>query len=80
MRDVPVLLLEVNSDSGGLDKIRMKLQGACVVRLANSILAPKSRTFTLRAIYINADLIATEYTMYQTEDDQWKVSVPLIAK
>lgn len=77
--EFPVLLLEVASESNNADKYRMLLQGACVVRLANTVMKPKSR-FVLKALYINLNYVVEEHTMYQRENEIVQVIVPLISE
>jgi hypothetical protein len=81
VNSLPVLLLEVNSDARGGDRRRMLLQGACLVRLGNSLLKPKSR-FLVKAIYIDEHYRAVEYTMYRQENqsDVNKVILLLISE
>ena len=79
MKSLPVLLVEVNSVNGEADRSRMLLQGACLVRLGNSLVTPESR-FILKAIYIDENYRAIEHTMYQPENHPTldQVIVPLI--
>lgn len=66
MRDFPVLLLEVCSDSQGHDRNRMLLQASCLVRLGNAL--KKEEGFVTRAIYIDGSYHVTEYTFFQGKD------------
>jgi hypothetical protein len=67
LNDLPVLLLEVNSQRSEGDDCRMLLQAASVVRLVNAFLCDKSPDFVVKAIYIGENFIAIEYTVFQTE-------------
>ena len=78
-RDVPVLLLEVNSEGNEADKNRMLLQGACIVRLVNLLIKPGSR-FALKALYIDEHYDLHEHTMYQLENELLEVVFPLITE
>ena len=85
---IPVLILEVTSDVSKHDMWHMFLQGTCLVHLGNSLLKPGSPPFIVRAIYIDQDYYASEYTLYQAdsqtpgdeEGEVIKVIVLLIAK
>ncbi|KAI9435775.1 kinase-like domain-containing protein, partial [Lactarius indigo] len=62
----------------------MLLQASCLVRLGNALLTDKSSTFVVKAIHINHDYYAAEYTLYQKgsgPDDKvveyWKRSYDL---
>jgi len=67
VKDLPVLLLEVNSDEDGVDERRMILQASCVVRLGNAVLKDKSSKFVVKAICVDEAHNATVHTMYQRE-------------
>jgi hypothetical protein len=46
----------------------MLLQGACLVRLGNALLNVRGPSdFTIKAIYINRNYEATEYTLFQRQ-------------
>jgi hypothetical protein len=62
---LPVLLLEVSSNSNESDKNRMKLQAACLVRLGNAMIDSSSPAYFVMAIYVDGNYHATEYTFYQ---------------
>lgn len=67
---LPHLLLEVCSDqSMGRDRRRMLLQASCLVRLGNALLADKLPTFFVKAIYIDRDYHAVEYTLFQRRSE-----------
>ena len=66
---IPVLIIEVNSDAGKMDRRRMLLQGSCLVRLGNSLRKTESPPFIIKAIYIDEHYRAFEYTMYQLESE-----------
>lgn len=79
-RGLPVLLLEVTSDSGGeTDRNRMLLQGSCIVRLGESLLKANSPKFLVKAIYIDDNFCADEYTLF-TREILTDVIVPFIAE
>ena len=64
----PHLILEIISGGGQSDHYRMLLQAACLARLGNDYEKPKkssTRPFITSAIYIDADLCAHWYFMYQ---------------
>ena len=65
MQSLPVLLLEVHSAGKG-DRERMLLQASCLVRLGNSLFKDGSSQFIIKAIYIDKDFRAIEYTFYQS--------------
>lgn len=59
-------MLEVGSDGKqSRDKNRMLLQASCLVRLGNALLANGSSTFFVKAIYVDIEYHAFEYTLYQ---------------
>jgi hypothetical protein len=59
----PYLLLAVASQKGDLH--RLLLQASCLVRLGNALLTDKSPTFSVKAIHVDKDYYAAEYTLYQ---------------
>ncbi|KAI9435864.1 hypothetical protein H4582DRAFT_2059329 [Lactarius indigo] len=66
----PHVLLEICSDKvKKRDRRRMLLQASCLVRLGNKLITDKSpfesSTFFVKAIYIDHDYNAIEYTLYQ---------------
>ncbi len=69
MNEFPVLILEVESDTNRTDQRRMLLQAACLVRLGNALIKNKDPNFFIKAIYINSDYVANEYTCYENEPD-----------
>jgi len=71
---LPRLVVEVNSSLPGdwpQDLARMLLQGAAVVRLANTFMGAfkRKRNFVLVSVYIHADGTATRFTQYQVGGD-----------
>lgn len=66
VNDFPVLLLEVTSDPSKTDMHRMLLQAACLVRLGNALI--DGPEFLMKAIYIDDDYVATEYTLFQLDN------------
>lgn len=80
MGGFPHLLLEVSSDKlKERDKNRMLLQASCLVRLGNALLGDQSSTFFVKAIYINHDYCAVEYTLYQRGLDGEVVFLLIVA-
>ncbi|KAI9435402.1 hypothetical protein BJY52DRAFT_1197588 [Lactarius psammicola] len=74
IEDFPHLLIEISSDkTNKRDKSRMLLQAACLVRLGNRLITDNSSTFFVKAIYINYDYHADEYTLYQKGSEPDKV-------
>jgi capsid protein len=67
MAGIPVLILEVNSDANHSDQYRMFLQGSCIVRLGNSLRKSESPPFMVKAIYIDENYRALEYTLYESK-------------
>ncbi|KAH9015370.1 hypothetical protein EDB85DRAFT_2156742 [Lactarius pseudohatsudake] len=66
LSDLPHLLLEVNSDAEKKrDMNRMLLQASCLVRLGNALLANSQTSFFVKAIYIDGEYEAIEYTLFQ---------------
>ncbi len=65
MRGFPVLFLDTSSDIGRGDIL---LQASCLVRLGNALLKDRSPMFLVKAIYIDSDYYATEYTLYQRQN------------
>ncbi|KAH9163361.1 hypothetical protein EDB89DRAFT_1912738 [Lactarius sanguifluus] len=70
IKGFPHLLREISSDKlKQRDQRRMLLQAACLVRLGNKLITENSPleppTFFLKAIYIDHDYNAAEYTLYQ---------------
>ena len=63
MNGFPVLILEMCSSTQQEDERRMKLQAACLVRLGNALM--QSPEYVTKAIYIDDDYRATEYTFFQ---------------
>jgi hypothetical protein len=63
---IPLLLLEVSSDSSETDKDRMLLQASCLVRLGNALM--EKPEFLVKAIYIDDNFKATEFTLFQSAD------------
>lgn len=64
-KDFPYLLLGVSPKG---DVCRMLLQASCLVRLGNALLTDKS-SFFAKAIYVDRDYRAVEYTLYQRESE-----------
>lgn len=83
IRGFPVLILEVTSDPHNSDMTRMLLQASCLVRLGNSLLKTKSQDFLIKAIYIDSDYVATDYTLFLNKsdpnDDDLRVKLPPVA-
>jgi hypothetical protein len=70
INDFPHLLLEVCSDKlKGRDRNRMLLQASCLVRLGNALLADELSTFFVKAIYIDRNYHAVEYTLFQRKTE-----------
>ncbi|KAI9511686.1 hypothetical protein F5148DRAFT_1009184 [Russula earlei] len=71
--NLPRLIVEVNSASGSdpVDRTRLLVEGAAVVRLANRFLDAfkKEESFVLIAIYIWPTAIASQYFMFQNQKD-----------
>jgi hypothetical protein len=66
----PHVILEISSDKiKKRDHNRMLLQASCLVRLGNMLIADKSSTFFIKAIYIDHDFTAIEYTLFQSGSD-----------
>ncbi|KAI0290942.1 hypothetical protein B0F90DRAFT_442426 [Multifurca ochricompacta] len=71
--------MEVTSHEGGIqdnqsDQNRMILQGSCLARLGNVLTSePNSDPVVIVAIFIDKDLIAHEYLMYQPPSEVKKV-------
>ncbi|KAH9012536.1 hypothetical protein EDB85DRAFT_2158946 [Lactarius pseudohatsudake] len=62
----PFLLLGVSSGTSQTEDVHfMLLQASCLVRLGNALLMDKSSTFVVKAIHVNHDYYATEYTLYK---------------
>ena len=76
-RGLPVLLLEVVSKTSQGDKTRMLLQAACLVRFGHSMLKPRSPKFLVKAIYIDENYCADEYTLFLREDPSDAINTPL---
>lgn len=68
-----MLILEVTSERNKADENRMLLQAACLVRLGNAVC--KSPEHVVKAIYVDDNYNATEYTLFQ----EGKVAIPFIA-
>ncbi|KAI9449743.1 hypothetical protein BJY52DRAFT_1227617 [Lactarius psammicola] len=76
--NVPILLLEVDSTPPNeVDRHRMILQAACLVRMGNALLNDRSPTYIVKAIFIDQNYKATEYTLYQKEGAQDQVDFPV---
>ena len=67
VNNLPVLLLQMESDLGQTDKNRMLQQAGCLVRLGNAMLKGRAHNFLVKAIYIDSNYRATEYTLYEAE-------------
>lgn len=66
VKDFPHLLLALSPDKSHRGSVhRMLLQASCLVRLGNTLLADQSSTFLVKAIYVDRDSHAVEYTLYQ---------------
>ncbi len=69
----PLLLLEVASGFGTLsdeaDKRRLLLEAACIVRLGNVLPKKENQEFLIKAIFVDSEFVATEYTLYQRDTD-----------
>ena len=65
INNFPVVLLEVCSDHSKTDSCHMQLQASCLVRLGNVLMA--SPEFVIKAIYVDDDYQATEYTFFQRD-------------
>ena len=75
--DFPHLLLEVVSDEArGWDRYRMLLQAGCLARLGYSLRGGSKDPFIVSAIYIDQNLRAEWYLVYQPDTD--RVAVKLI--
>ncbi|KAH8982979.1 kinase-like domain-containing protein [Lactarius hatsudake] len=62
----PFLLFGVSSGTSQTEDVHfMLLQASCLVRLGNALLMDKSSTFVVKAIHVNHDYCATEYTLYK---------------
>ena len=73
MRGFPALLLDVASgqdedSKDGKEIHRILLQASCLVRLGNALLKDTSPAFLVKAIYVNSEYYATEYTLYQRQN------------
>ncbi len=78
---MPIFLLEVDSStSHEVDRHRMILQAACLVHLGNALLNDQSATFVVKAIFIDLNYKATEYTLYQNEVPQDQLEPPVIVR
>jgi hypothetical protein len=69
---IPRLLIQVNSTETECcpeEEVRMLLQGAAVVRFANTFLEDynQHQTFVLVAIYLKTDGTASHYTLFEPE-------------
>jgi hypothetical protein len=70
IKDFPYLLLKVSSENCQQgDKYRLLLQASCLVRLGNVLLTDQSFTFFVKAIYVDHDFCAVEYTLYQRRSE-----------
>ena len=66
INNFPVFLLAVSSDrSKGDNRCHLQLQASCLVRLGNALMA--SPEFVIKAIYVDNDYQATEYTFFQRD-------------
>lgn len=74
----------MESDPEQTDKNRMLQQAGCLVRLGNALLKGRAHNFLVKAIYIDSNYRATEYTLYEAETNLphhiTEVIVLLIAK
>jgi len=70
IRGFPALLLDVtsNQEEECGKEFRTILQASCLVRLGNALLKDTSPRFLVKAISINSDYYATEYTLYQRQN------------
>lgn len=74
----PHLLLEVISHENETDRIRMLLQASCLARFGNSLRKPScSNPLIISAIYINKDLQADWYHVYQQNPPAPEVTILL---
>jgi hypothetical protein len=65
IKDFPYLLVGVSSNESQKGNVNfMLLQASCLVRLGNALLRDKYAFFA-KAIYVNQDYSAVEYTLYQ---------------
>jgi len=72
MNLLPCLIVEANSTSSGppQDRYRMLIQGASIVRFANSFVKAYStdNSFILVAVFVNDNGEADRYLLFQSED------------
>jgi hypothetical protein len=79
INEFPYCILEVTSSEGQADLWRMILQASCLARLGNEL---RSRNMTdpvvIMAIYIDSQLRAHEYLVYQPDPENKKVGSQLV--
>ena len=77
----PLLILEVISNENETDRTRLLLQASCLARLGNALResavqnSTDGNPFIAAAVYINSELQADWYRVYQPNPQAAKVSI-----
>ena len=68
--DIPFVICEVVSDKPESDRSRMAVQAIALARTGQFLLRSSSkRNFFVVALYVDADMVVTQYIAMQTEGD-----------
>jgi len=73
--DIPNMIMNAASHPDEDDCCRTLLEAACLVRLANALLIDESIPFIFTAIYVDNQLLASRYLVFQPDISKREVRV-----